>query len=173
MIGQILPNNNKRCYSNFSPTFREANTPCCGNVEKARFLFMLVARIICIFFSVHEQRANAPVRAGGWPSVGWLICSALEFFLYIKICAREIKAEHSIEVARALLSFLPSYALLFVSPAMTISLPFNFKLVLVLLVAISMPLLEARPLGTRLLISSYHVELAAVKQPYVVIYVFF
>ena len=67
---------------------------------------------------------------------------------------------------------------------MTISLPFNFKLVLLLLVAISMPLLEARPLGTRLLtnffefgtrllISSYHVELAAVKQPYVVIYVFF
>jgi hypothetical protein len=27
MIGQILPNNNKRYYSNFSPTFREVNTP--------------------------------------------------------------------------------------------------------------------------------------------------
>jgi hypothetical protein len=27
MIGQILPNNNKRCYSNFSPTFHEVNTP--------------------------------------------------------------------------------------------------------------------------------------------------
>jgi hypothetical protein len=27
MIGQILPNNNERCYSNFSPTFREVNTP--------------------------------------------------------------------------------------------------------------------------------------------------
>jgi hypothetical protein len=27
MIRQILPNNNKRCYSNFSPTFREVNTP--------------------------------------------------------------------------------------------------------------------------------------------------
>ena len=36
---------------------------------------------------------------------------------------------------------------------MTISLPFNFKLVLLLIVAISMPLLEARPLGTRLLIT--------------------
>ena len=81
--------------------------------------------------------------------------------LRFKICAREIKAEHSIEVARALLSFLPSYALLFVSPAMTISLPFNFKLVLLLIVAISMPLLEARPLGTRLLtfLSLVHVSL--------------
>jgi hypothetical protein len=32
MIEQILLNNNKRCYSNFSPTFREGNTPyvyCC------------------------------------------------------------------------------------------------------------------------------------------------
>jgi hypothetical protein len=27
MIGQILPNNNERCYINFSPTFREVNTP--------------------------------------------------------------------------------------------------------------------------------------------------
>jgi hypothetical protein len=27
MIGQILQNNNKRCYSNFSPIFREMNTP--------------------------------------------------------------------------------------------------------------------------------------------------
>jgi hypothetical protein len=27
MIGQILPKNNERCYSNFSPTFREVNTP--------------------------------------------------------------------------------------------------------------------------------------------------
>jgi hypothetical protein len=27
MIRQILPNNNERCYSNFSPTFREVNTP--------------------------------------------------------------------------------------------------------------------------------------------------
>jgi hypothetical protein len=27
MIGQILPNNNERCYSNFLPTFREVNTP--------------------------------------------------------------------------------------------------------------------------------------------------
>jgi hypothetical protein len=27
MIEQILPNNNERCYSNFSPTFREVNTP--------------------------------------------------------------------------------------------------------------------------------------------------
>jgi hypothetical protein len=27
MIGQILPNNNERCYNNFSPTFREVNTP--------------------------------------------------------------------------------------------------------------------------------------------------
>jgi hypothetical protein len=26
MIGQILPNKNERCYSNFSPTFREVNT---------------------------------------------------------------------------------------------------------------------------------------------------
>jgi hypothetical protein len=31
MIGQILPNNNERCYSNFSPTFREVNTPLHGN----------------------------------------------------------------------------------------------------------------------------------------------
>jgi hypothetical protein len=27
MSGRILPNNNKRCYSNFSSTFREVNTP--------------------------------------------------------------------------------------------------------------------------------------------------
>jgi hypothetical protein len=27
MIEQILPNNNERCYSNFSTTFREVNTP--------------------------------------------------------------------------------------------------------------------------------------------------
>jgi hypothetical protein len=27
MIGQILPNNNERYYNNFSPTFREVNTP--------------------------------------------------------------------------------------------------------------------------------------------------
>jgi hypothetical protein len=27
MIGQILPNNNEICYNNFSPTFREVNTP--------------------------------------------------------------------------------------------------------------------------------------------------
>jgi hypothetical protein len=27
MIGQILPNNNERCYNNFSATFREVNTP--------------------------------------------------------------------------------------------------------------------------------------------------
>jgi hypothetical protein len=27
MIGQILPNNNEKCYSNFSPTFREVNAP--------------------------------------------------------------------------------------------------------------------------------------------------
>jgi hypothetical protein len=27
MIRQILPNNNERCYSNFSPTFLEVNTP--------------------------------------------------------------------------------------------------------------------------------------------------
>jgi hypothetical protein len=27
MIGQILPNNNERCYSNFSHIFREVNTP--------------------------------------------------------------------------------------------------------------------------------------------------
>jgi hypothetical protein len=27
MIGQILPNNNKKCYSNFLSTFREVNTP--------------------------------------------------------------------------------------------------------------------------------------------------
>jgi hypothetical protein len=27
MIGQILPNNNERCYNNFSPTFREMNAP--------------------------------------------------------------------------------------------------------------------------------------------------
>jgi hypothetical protein len=31
MIGQILPNNNETCYSNFSPTFREVNTPEAGN----------------------------------------------------------------------------------------------------------------------------------------------
>jgi hypothetical protein len=28
MIEQILPNNNERCYRNFSPTFREVNPPC-------------------------------------------------------------------------------------------------------------------------------------------------
>jgi hypothetical protein len=28
MIGQILPNNNETCYSNFSPIFHEVNTPC-------------------------------------------------------------------------------------------------------------------------------------------------
>jgi hypothetical protein len=27
MIRQVLPNNNERCYSNFSATFREVNTP--------------------------------------------------------------------------------------------------------------------------------------------------
>jgi hypothetical protein len=27
MIGQILSNNNERCYNNFSPTFRKVNTP--------------------------------------------------------------------------------------------------------------------------------------------------
>jgi hypothetical protein len=27
MIGKILPNNNERCYNNFSPTFHEVNTP--------------------------------------------------------------------------------------------------------------------------------------------------
>jgi hypothetical protein len=32
MIGQILPNNNERCYSNFSPTFREVNTPLITNL---------------------------------------------------------------------------------------------------------------------------------------------
>jgi hypothetical protein len=31
MIEQILPNNNERCYSNFSPTFREVNTPSVTN----------------------------------------------------------------------------------------------------------------------------------------------
>jgi hypothetical protein len=30
MIEQILLNNNERCYSNFSPIFREANTPKWG-----------------------------------------------------------------------------------------------------------------------------------------------
>jgi hypothetical protein len=33
MIGQILPNNNERCYSNFSPTFREVNTPLVPEVK--------------------------------------------------------------------------------------------------------------------------------------------
>jgi hypothetical protein len=30
MIGQILSNNNEKCYSNFSHTFREVNTPLAG-----------------------------------------------------------------------------------------------------------------------------------------------
>jgi hypothetical protein len=31
MIRQILANNNEKCYSNFSPTFREANPPVRSN----------------------------------------------------------------------------------------------------------------------------------------------
>jgi hypothetical protein len=27
MVKQILPNNNEKCYNNFSATFREVNTP--------------------------------------------------------------------------------------------------------------------------------------------------
>jgi hypothetical protein len=27
MVGQILPNNNERCYSNFLSTFQQLNTP--------------------------------------------------------------------------------------------------------------------------------------------------
>jgi hypothetical protein len=27
MVGQILPNNNEKCYSNFSPNFSQLNTP--------------------------------------------------------------------------------------------------------------------------------------------------
>jgi hypothetical protein len=38
MIEQILPNNNERCYSNFSPTFREVNTPF---VEKFLFFYQI------------------------------------------------------------------------------------------------------------------------------------
>jgi hypothetical protein len=35
MIGQILPNNNERCYINFSHTFREVNTPSMLLAEQA------------------------------------------------------------------------------------------------------------------------------------------
>jgi hypothetical protein len=37
MIEQILPNNNETCYSNFSSTFREVNTPIsCRTVQLAQ-----------------------------------------------------------------------------------------------------------------------------------------
>jgi hypothetical protein len=37
MIGQILSNNNKRCYINFSLTFREVNTPLNAATWPCRF----------------------------------------------------------------------------------------------------------------------------------------
>jgi hypothetical protein len=45
MIGQILPNNNERCYNNFSSTFREVNTPALGRRrERADDLEIHLAR---------------------------------------------------------------------------------------------------------------------------------
>jgi hypothetical protein len=73
MIEQILPNNNERCYSNFSPTFREVNTPlmvCVLHSERVRDpKFLLsnrrckreapIAALLC-----HDLR---PEGDGGWP----------------------------------------------------------------------------------------------------------
>jgi hypothetical protein len=38
MIGQILPNNNKKCYSNFLPTFHEVNTPSVNAPVRERII---------------------------------------------------------------------------------------------------------------------------------------
>jgi hypothetical protein len=48
MIGQILPNNNERCYSNFSPTFREVNTPFV-------ILRLVMQKSLLIFCLIHRK----------------------------------------------------------------------------------------------------------------------
>jgi hypothetical protein len=48
MIGQILSNNNERCYNNFSPTFREVNTAFveCTSSSMDQYLHLLPAEIL-------------------------------------------------------------------------------------------------------------------------------
>jgi hypothetical protein len=67
MIEQILPNNNERCYSNFSPTFREVNTPkgpfivCTGVAENEVY-----GDIISLLYVASSCRLGRPVVGSPW-----------------------------------------------------------------------------------------------------------
>jgi hypothetical protein len=55
MIGQILTNNNERCYSNFSPTFREVNTPIhklCIRDRAIRLIMHQVGTLVPLIMAV-------------------------------------------------------------------------------------------------------------------------
>jgi hypothetical protein len=45
MIGQILPNNNERCYSNFSPTFEHTPTSSLGKPTELAELLTCCGRV--------------------------------------------------------------------------------------------------------------------------------
>jgi hypothetical protein len=60
MIGQILPNNNERCYSNFSHTFREVNTPLVFDIDVPMLDTLFVSLVYCVestvrWFVVREK----------------------------------------------------------------------------------------------------------------------
>jgi hypothetical protein len=68
MVGQILPNNNEKCYSNFSPKFSQLNTAT-TNKKAGRSGDANSKLHVCIL--QHEQRVDEPgndVRTSG---VGW------------------------------------------------------------------------------------------------------
>jgi hypothetical protein len=50
MIRQILPNNNEKCYSNFSPKFSQLNTAPSGTKD--------VVAVGALQFRIHAERAR-------------------------------------------------------------------------------------------------------------------
>jgi hypothetical protein len=96
MIGQILPNNNKRCYSNFAPTFREVDTPSSVNSMQPLTRRVRAIRACLVIVGLgettrstskvalgmgnreekepfHARHTPTPVGPAGWPRARWYV----------------------------------------------------------------------------------------------------
>jgi hypothetical protein len=87
MIRQILPNNNERCYSNFSPTFREVNTPsgniwyCCTQHHHWIFSLIFCSEFLFSFLaclSFHSGQATSTDY--------WIFLHRVYYFISVLVC---------------------------------------------------------------------------------------
>jgi hypothetical protein len=94
MIGQILPNNNGRCYSNFSPTFLEVNTPYVTWSEQRGHTFFVVNSNLEIqesLFLYGAGKKNRPVESeiseiSRLPARSEIFPLSSEIFIFLKFC---------------------------------------------------------------------------------------